>query len=277
MVVPVSYLYLLDDGLERGVLDRPELIDFVRARGLGVIASRGPDGSPQAALVGIAATDEGELVLDCSRGSRKYANIESDPAVAVVVGWDDEVTVQVEGSAQILGGADLERCKVAYFEQYPGGQERAASPEIARTSASSRGGCATPTTAPTRSAAPRRSSDRTVGRSPPGHDPLGETNHRVAPRRARVGQVRRSRFVERDGVVVWARASTRVAERGTGERKVDSGAPVRRGPSVDVGARHRPSARNARALAGPTDRRRSAGAVTWPSPWPERSWTLGAM
>ncbi len=64
MVVPVSYLYLLDDGLERGVLDRLELIDFVRARGLGVIASRGPDGSPQAALVGIAATDEGELVLD---------------------------------------------------------------------------------------------------------------------------------------------------------------------------------------------------------------------
>jgi len=37
-------------------MDRRELIDFVRARGLGVIASRGPDGSPQAALVGIAAT-----------------------------------------------------------------------------------------------------------------------------------------------------------------------------------------------------------------------------
>ena len=104
-------------------MDRRELIDFVRARGLGVIASRGPDGSPQAALVGIAATDEGEIVLDCSRGSRKYANIEHDPAVALVVGWDDEVTVQVEGSAQILGGADLERCKAAYFEQYPDGRD----------------------------------------------------------------------------------------------------------------------------------------------------------
>lgn len=112
-------------------MDRRELIDFLRARGLGVIASRGPDGSPQAALVGIAATDEGEIVFDCSRGSRKYANVERDPAVALVVGWHDEVTVQIEGSAQILGGADLERCKAAYFEQYPDGQERAASPEIA--------------------------------------------------------------------------------------------------------------------------------------------------
>jgi PPOX class probable F420-dependent enzyme len=110
-------------------MDRRELIDFVRTCALGVIASRGPDGSPQAALVGIAATDEGEFVFDCSRGSRKYANIERDPAVALVVGWDDEVTVQVEGSAQILGGADLERCKTAYFEQYPDGQQRAASPE----------------------------------------------------------------------------------------------------------------------------------------------------
>lgn len=112
-------------------MDRREPIDFVRARGLGLIASRGPDGSPQAALVGIAATNKGELVFDCSRGSRKYANIQRDPAVALVVGWDDGVTVQVEGSAQILGGADLERCKVAYFEQYPDRQERAASPEIA--------------------------------------------------------------------------------------------------------------------------------------------------
>jgi len=74
-----------------------------------VIASRGPDGSPQAALVGIAATDRGEIVFDCSRRSRKYANIERDPAVALVIGWDDEVTVQVEGSAQVLSGTDLER------------------------------------------------------------------------------------------------------------------------------------------------------------------------
>ena len=112
-------------------MDRGELIDFVRARGLGVVASRGPDGSPQAALVGIAATDQGELVFDCSRDSRKYANIKRNSAVALVVGWDDEVTVQIEGRADVLSGMDLERCKAAYFNQYPDGQQRAESPEIA--------------------------------------------------------------------------------------------------------------------------------------------------
>lgn len=91
-------------------MDLAEVIDFVRARGLGVVASRGPFGSPQAALVGIAATDQGELVFDCSRSSRKYANIESDPTVALVVGWDDEVTIQIEGRAEVLSGVDLQRC-----------------------------------------------------------------------------------------------------------------------------------------------------------------------
>jgi PPOX class probable F420-dependent enzyme len=112
-------------------MNQAELIAFVRARGLGVVASRGPAGSPQAALVGLAATEQGELVFDCSRDSRKYANIERDPDVAVVVGWDDEVTVQIEGTADIPSGEDLDRCKAAYFRQYPDGRDRAAWPEIA--------------------------------------------------------------------------------------------------------------------------------------------------
>lgn len=107
------------------------MVQFIRARGLAVVASRGPEGAPQAALVGIAATDQGELVFDCSRDSRKYANVARNPQVALVVGWDDEVTVQIEGSADVPTGEDLERCRAAYFEQYPDGRERAASPEIA--------------------------------------------------------------------------------------------------------------------------------------------------
>ncbi len=111
-------------------MDRAELVGFVRSRGLAVVATRGPDGAPQAALVGIAATDTGELVFDCSRESRKYVNIERHPEVAVVVGWDDEVTVQIEGLADVLTGDELKRCTEAYFAQYPDGRARAQSPEI---------------------------------------------------------------------------------------------------------------------------------------------------
>jgi hypothetical protein len=48
-------------------VDRAQFVQVVRRRGLAVVAARGPDGAPQAALVGIAATDRGELVFDTAR------------------------------------------------------------------------------------------------------------------------------------------------------------------------------------------------------------------
>ena len=108
-----------------------ELIAFVRACGLAVVATSGPDGAPEAALVGIASTDRAELLFDTSTSSRKYANLAADPRVAVVIGWEDEVTCQVEGRADVLQGAELRRGQQFYFEQYPDGRKRASEPEIA--------------------------------------------------------------------------------------------------------------------------------------------------
>ncbi|MCW2757855.1 MAG: segregation and condensation protein [Nocardioidaceae bacterium] len=107
-----------------------DLVAFVRVRGLGVVATTGTDGEPEAALVGLAASDDGELIFDTSTTSRKYLNLLGRPRAAVVVGWDDEVTLQVEGSADLPEGAERARCQEVYFEQYPDGRDRASSPEI---------------------------------------------------------------------------------------------------------------------------------------------------
>lgn len=112
-------------------LDRAQLIEFVRRRGLAVIATLGPDGAPQAALVGIAATDRGELVFDTAAASRKCRNLEAFPRVAVVIGWDDEITLQCEGDADVLVGEERDRCLSAYLRQYPDGRERVRDPQIA--------------------------------------------------------------------------------------------------------------------------------------------------
>jgi general stress protein 26 len=95
-----------------------------------VIATCGPNGEPQAALIGVAATDQGEIVFDTTRSSRKYRNITADPRVALVVGLDDEVTVQAEGVADLPRGEELRRCTDSYFAQYPDGRERAKDPAI---------------------------------------------------------------------------------------------------------------------------------------------------
>ncbi len=44
-------------------MDRAEVVSFIRQRGLAVVATGGPDGTPQAALVGVAGTDQAEIIL----------------------------------------------------------------------------------------------------------------------------------------------------------------------------------------------------------------------
>ncbi|MCX5246284.1 TIGR03618 family F420-dependent PPOX class oxidoreductase [Streptomyces sp. NBC_00201] len=111
-------------------MDRNALIQYVRARRLAVLATLSADGRPQAAVVGIAATDAGDLVFDTTRGSRKFANLSRQPRVALVVGvdWGDEQTVQLEGTAAEIPQDDP--AVAAYYDQIPTGPERAAWPDI---------------------------------------------------------------------------------------------------------------------------------------------------
>jgi hypothetical protein len=81
-------------------------------------------------LIGITATERGELVFDTSRSSRKYRNLSAFAQIALVIGWDNETTVQCEGTADIPTGADRDRCLQAYFAQYPDGVERALDHDI---------------------------------------------------------------------------------------------------------------------------------------------------
>ena len=81
-------------------------------------------------MVGIIATGRGELVFDTSRSSRKYRNLSAFAQVALVIGWDNDMTVQCEGTADIPTGADRDRCLQAYFAQYPDGVDRAHDPDI---------------------------------------------------------------------------------------------------------------------------------------------------
>ena len=78
----------------------------------------------------MAATDQAEIVFDTSRSSRKYRNIAADTRIALVIGLDDEVTVQAEGIADLPRGAELRRCTEAYFAQFPDGRQRATDPDI---------------------------------------------------------------------------------------------------------------------------------------------------
>ncbi|HVJ93806.1 MAG TPA: pyridoxamine 5'-phosphate oxidase family protein [Labilithrix sp.] len=111
-------------------MDRAGIIAFVRAQKWAVQASVTRAGRPQAAVIGVAITDDLELVFDTLSDTRKAENLRVNARVAFVIGWDDGQTVQYEGIVDEPTGDDLARLKAAYFARFPDGVERESWPGI---------------------------------------------------------------------------------------------------------------------------------------------------
>jgi pyridoxine/pyridoxamine 5'-phosphate oxidase len=107
-----------------------DLYTFIASCKLGVISTLSSSGSVQSALVGIAVTQDLEIIFDTVKSSRKYSNLISNPVCSLVVGWTGEQTVQYEGVATELQGAELQRCQRTYFEAWPDGPSRMTWPGI---------------------------------------------------------------------------------------------------------------------------------------------------
>ena len=112
-------------------MTRDELYAFMAAHRWAVEATVAPSGAPQAAVIGFAANERLEIIFDTLKTSRKYQNILSAPKMALVIGWDDAQTLQVEGVADEPTGAALALLKARYFEVFPDGHEREAWKDIA--------------------------------------------------------------------------------------------------------------------------------------------------
>ena len=107
-----------------------DLYKFLIQCKLGVLGTIGDAGTPQSALVGIAVTEDLEIVFDTVKNSRKYPNLIARPACSLVVGWAGEKTVQYEGQAEELSGSELQRCQKVYFQAWPDGPSRLTWPRI---------------------------------------------------------------------------------------------------------------------------------------------------
>jgi hypothetical protein len=111
-------------------MTRTELLHFLRAQSWAVQASVDATGAPQAAVIGVAVTDDLELVFDTLSETRKAQNLRRSPRIALVFGWDDAQTVQFEGLADEPTGAALTALQAVYFARFPEGPSRLAWPTL---------------------------------------------------------------------------------------------------------------------------------------------------
>jgi hypothetical protein len=110
-------------------MTRAELLQFMKLQRHAVIASAGPEGAPQAAVVGIVVTDEFEVFFDTLDSTRKAQNLRARERVAFVVGGleaDANRTVQLEGVADEPTDVELDELKHLYFERFIDGPQRQA-------------------------------------------------------------------------------------------------------------------------------------------------------
>ena len=107
-----------------------ELYAFIRRRHHAVVASRAADGAPQSALVGIAVAPSLDIYFDTQGFTRKAVNLRADPRISLVIGWDDEQSLQLEGLADEPKGAELAALKTVYYGVFPDGPSRESWPQI---------------------------------------------------------------------------------------------------------------------------------------------------
>lgn len=112
-------------------MERSALVSFLRDQKWAVEASVSVHGAPQAAVLGVVVTDDLEIFFDTFDDSRKAQNLRRNRKIALVVGWDDGRTVQIEGNADEPHGDELEALKALYFARFADGEERAKKAKIA--------------------------------------------------------------------------------------------------------------------------------------------------
>jgi pyridoxine/pyridoxamine 5'-phosphate oxidase len=108
-----------------------QIFEIAKDKRYLVISTVNASGAPEAALMGFALTSANEVVFDTLSTSRKAMNLAHDPAAALVIGWDDTISLQIEGVARLPVGEDLTRAKAAYFREWPDGRARENWPNIA--------------------------------------------------------------------------------------------------------------------------------------------------
>lgn len=112
-------------------MTKQDVFDFIKTNGLAVVATTDSHGSPQAAVVEYGELEDFTIIIDTLKSSRKYKNIQQNDKVAIVIGWDNDITVQIDAVAIELNGKRLDIAEEAYFKKNERARKWETRPEIA--------------------------------------------------------------------------------------------------------------------------------------------------
>lgn len=100
------------------------IYDFILKHRYAVLSTVSAEGNPEAALVGFAVAPDLRLIIDTVRTSRKFSNLTQNSTVALVIGWENEQTLQYEGRVIFQAGREFNKMLELYLKAFPQAKER---------------------------------------------------------------------------------------------------------------------------------------------------------
>jgi len=97
---------------------------FIRTHKYAVIATVSADHASESACIGIAVNHKLHIIFETLSDSRKYNNLLLNPKISLVIGWENEETIQYEGIAKVSVNPVPEELMNTYFEVFPDGRNR---------------------------------------------------------------------------------------------------------------------------------------------------------
>jgi len=94
------------------------ILAFLASQKHCVISTVAGDGSPQSALVAFSEGPDFSIVIGTFNDTRKFTNLLVDARTSLVISGED-VSLQIEGTATLMEGADAERCTARHAAKNP--------------------------------------------------------------------------------------------------------------------------------------------------------------
>lgn len=98
---------------------RKFILNFIKKNKLAVLSTVNVKNTSQSAVLEFGETDDLEIIFDTFSSARKYSNIKQNNNVSLVIGWDENITVQYEGLAKELTGDESMKYKEIYWKKNP--------------------------------------------------------------------------------------------------------------------------------------------------------------
>lgn len=94
------------------------ILSFLKENKLAVLSTV-DNNKPESAVIFFSETEDLGIIFDTFNTYRKYRNLEDNQNVSLVIGWDNEITVQYEGVAKELQGREIDEGVKIHLNKLP--------------------------------------------------------------------------------------------------------------------------------------------------------------